>query len=1165
MKHWIVVTIMAFGVLFSAQSQGYTWSFQTNPFFSGYGAANIAMVNGTLYEVNVGGAGNTIDISKYDPEAGVWAIASTVSVANSTSIIRAVSKNGLIYFVAGSISDMRVYSYDPISDNTLEISTTPITYASGSTNWVVKTNDSNNGLFILRTANYTNVYLTYFNFATNAFDVNTNITTFVNPSGGMGVSSEKLELYISSSNVYCGVSGTDDRIVKASLGNLGTFSYYNATASNDGRILLDGAATSTSEFYFTGDGAAEPTLNVRHTSLMKTWVLPMPTTDVNIASSTTASIDFNVYQGAYHMLENPAYTFLCSAYSGIGSFNADKFYLYRMDNATSVWDSVGPKLYYGQPNLNSGTVFLSLDDAEQHMAVQWGSSLNNNMVEMAVLNRKPYLSATSDSPNTGLCPGHENEIYSQVEYYDDDNDKVRILNVYSRNGVISNMSAIASGHITGLPSLSKFKIYGTFTSSTPDEVIITYTDGWNTFNDTLAPVSATTSAPNVTFAQSPLVLCDNENLIDLANYVSYVDNGIFTLNGYDMQNSLIDGRALSQTAPNGTIYYRVGVAGCIVETGVSYSFANVGTANVTSTPANCGNNNGTAQVNFTPGTSNNVIVEWSTGETTSAISNLSPGAYYYAVKDEYGCNVTGFANVDIIGISATANVTNVSCNGANDGSVELNVSGSATYSVLWSNGYSTTGIYNLGPGNYEATVFDIGGCQATYSFTVTEPAPITASFTDYAPDCGQSNGDIYGVYNGGAGNYTFNWIGQGQTTADLYDVIYGNYQVVVTDGSGCSKTFSYQLDDYQATDIIDSIIPAHCNSADGAILVDLVNDPNNGPNVLFFNWSNGNPLKDNFNLAPGTYTITVASGPSPFNGLTCYSQKIMEVGVRAPVMQDICMVTVDTTTTTNLVVWQRVEETGISHYNIYRENAVAGNFMLIDTVQAGSESLFNDVVASPMDRSWRYKISAVNTCGVEGPVSAPHKTMHMNTIVNLGNGSNDIYWDDYEGRQEAEYVVWRHSDQNGWEALSPAVPFGVSVFNDLPPGGLTGIDYFVEMTLGSMCTATRAQDFNSARSNKEKGQFKVGEGTGDSNNALSEYYLEQISLSPNPVSGMLTISQEDNLPVFVSVYTTDGQSLRSYQLSGTETQIDFSNYSKGIYLVKVSLNGVERTHRIVKL
>lgn len=1165
MRHWILLTIMTFGVLFSARSQGYTWSFQTNPAFSGYGAANIFMLNGLLYEVNTNAAGNSFDVSAYNPASSSWNILATQSTGNSISTIRTISKNGLIYVFVESTLDFTVYSFDPVSNTTLLLTANPLTFASGANNWVIKSNNSLSGIYLLRAANYTNVFLSHFDPASNTFDQNVNLSGVLNPSGGMGVSSEKLELYLSSTGAYCGVSGMDDRIVKADISNINLFAYYNSSNNNDGKIYFDGGASSTSEFYFLGDGTAEPLIHVRHTSLAKSWEQLLTGATVNIATASASNIDFNVYQGAYKMLEDPTNVFLCSAFSTTGSFVADKFYLYKRDNATSVWDSIGPKLYYGQPGLNSGTLFLSLDNGGQHMGVQWGSSPNNNMVEMAVLNRKPYLAAASDSPNTGLCPGHENEIYSQVEYYDDDNDKVRILNVYSRNGVITNMSAIASGHITGLPSLSKFKIYGTFTSSTPDEVIITYTDGWNTFNDTLAPVSATTSAPNVTFSQSPLVLCNNENLIDLANYVSYVDNGKFTINGYEMPNSVIDGRELSQTMPNGTIYYRVGVAGCLVETGVSFSFATVGTANATSTPADCGNTNGTAQVVFTPGTSNNVTVEWSTGETTTAISNLSPGAYYYAVKDEYGCNVTGFTNVNINGISATANTSNVSCNGANDGSIQLNVSGSATYSVLWSNGYSTTGIFNLAPGNYEATVFDVGGCQATYSYTITEPAPITASFTDYAPDCSMSNGEIYGVYNGGAGNYTFNWIGQGQTTADLYNVPYGNYQVSVTDGAGCSQTFSYQLDDYQAADIIDSIIPAHCNQEDGAILVKLQNDLNNGPNVLFFDWSNGNLLEDNFNLAPGTYTITVASGPSPYNGLTCYSQKIMEVGTRAPILQDICMVTVDTTTTTNLVVWQRVEESGISHYNIYRENAIAGNFMLIDTVQAGSESLFNDVVASPLDRSWRYKISAVNTCGVEGPVSATHKTMHLNSIVNLGNGSNDIYWDDYEGRQEAEYIVWRYSDQNSWEPLAPAVPFGVSVFNDLPPVGLTGIDYYVEMSLSSMCSATRAQDFNSARSNKEKGQFSVGDGTGDSNNALNEYYLEQISLSPNPVSGMLTIKQEDNLPVLISIFTAEGQSLQSYQLNGTETQIDFSGFTKGIYFVKTTLNGVQRTHRIVKL
>lgn len=1162
MKHWILLTIMTLGVLFSAQSQGYTWSFQTNPAFGvSSSPAHISMKGGKLYQTYYSSA-NGISVSAFDPHSGQWTPLASTMPANPVNKIQTVFLNNILYIVVGTVMDYKVYSFDPLSNNIQQLSG-PLSVVSPSSNWVLKTDGTN--LFMLRVENYFNVYLTQYDVAANLWSANTALSSQLNPSGGFGVSSETLEMYLSSTNIYCGVSGSDDRIVKASISNLSAFSPYNSSGSNDGRIFLDGAATSSSEFYFTGDGIAEPTMHVRHNTLYKTWELPIPTTDINIVSATTTTIDFNVYQGAYKMLSNPNYTYLSSAFSTLGSPTADKFYVYRQDNGSGIWDSLGPKLYFGEPYLNSGTVYIALDDAEQHLAVQWGSSLNNNMVEMAVLNRKPYLGVSSDSPNTGLCPGHENEIYSQVEYYDDDNDKVRILNVYSRNGVITNMSAIASGHYAGLPSLSKFKIYGTFTSSTPDEVIITYTDGWNTFNDTLAPVSATVSAPNVTFSQSPLVLCNNENLIDLANYVSYVDNGIFTINGYDMPNSVIDGRELSQTTPSGTIYYRVGVAGCFVETGVSFSFATVGTANATSTPADCGTTNGTAQVVFTPGTSNNVTVEWSTGETATAISNLSPGAYYYAVKDEYGCNVTGFTNVNINGISATANVTNVSCNGANDGSIQLNVNGSATYSVLWSNGYSTTGIFNLAPGNYEATVFDVGGCQATYSYTVTEPAPITASFTDYAPDCSVSNGNIYGVYNGGAGNYSFNWLGTGQTTADLYSVPYGNYQVSVTDAAGCSKTFDYQLDDYQATDILDSIIPASCNQENGAILVKLVNDPNNGPNVLFFDWSNGNPLVDNFNLAAGTYTITVASGPSPYNGLTCYSQKIMEVGTRAPVLQEICMVTVDTTTTTNLVVWQRVEESGISHYNIYRENAVAGNFMLIDTVQATNESLFNDVVASPLDRSWRYKISAVNFCGVEGPISSTHKTMHLNSIVNLGDGSNDIYWDDYEGRQEAEYIVWRYSDQNGWEALTPSVPFGVSVFNDLPPVGLTGIDYYVDMSLSTMCSATRAQDFNSARSNKEKGQFSVGDGTGDSNNALNEYYLEQMSLSPNPVSGMLTIIQENNLPVQVSIYSADGQSLRSYQLSGTETQIDFSGYTKGIYFVKTTLNGVQRTHRIVKL
>ncbi|ASS50655.1 MAG: hypothetical protein A3D31_13920 [Candidatus Fluviicola riflensis] len=1145
-------------------SQEYTWAFLNNP---DYGASNSqsshTMVDGKWYHVHDSN-GYQLEVSIYNPEVSSWTTVANQVTVNYTTSIRTVVKNNILYIVVGSNSDYKVYTFD-IATNNLALLSPPLTVSMPSNHWKLKAGN-NNDLYILRVENYTNVILSHFDIGTATWMNNVNYSSVLNPTNSFSVSSEPLELYISATSIYCGANGsTEDIIGVTSPANLAVITGYNTAGSGDGKILLNGAVSNNAQFYFTGDGISAPNVHVREISMVKTWEVPLTSATINILTSTTPTVGFNVYQSAYTTLENPTYSYLMSSFQSDGGGPADKFYVYRKDNSSGIWDSIGPKLFFGDPMLNSGTCSISLDNNEQHMAVQWASSLNNGEFEYAALNRKPYLNPGSETPNSGICVGHANEIYPQLEYMDEDNDKVRIVNVSSQFGVISNLSAVAFGHYPGLPSTSKFKIYGTFTSSANDAVIITYTDGWNQFNDTLPVISTSVSAPNITFSSSPLVFCNNENMIDLANYVSYVDQGMFTLNGYDLTSSVIDGRELSLTDPTGTIYYRVSVGGCIVETGVTFSFVTAGTATTSSTPSACGSATGTADVLFTPGTSNNTTVEWSTGETAASIANLIPGAYYYSVKDEFGCNVTGFANVDITGISATANVSNVTCNAANNGSIALNVTGSADYDVLWSNGYSTTTITNLAPGNYEVTVYDVSGCQATYSYIITEPTPITASFTIYDPDCGESNGNIYGLYNGGAGGYTFDWIGQGQATADLYNVTYGLYQVEVTDAIGCSQIFDFQLDDYQAVDIIDSIIPAACGAENGAVLIKFQQDQNGGPAAASsFVWSNNNLLQNNYNIGAGTYTITVESGPSPFNSQMCHSAKTMEIGVRAPVLQSICLVTVDTTTTSNLVVWEKVETLGIDHYNIYRENAIAGNFMLIDTVQFGSESLFNDVVASPIDRSWRYKISAVNDCGVESPVSNPHKTMHLNAIVNLGNGSNDIYWDDYEGLVELEYIVHRHTDQNGWEALSPAVPFGTTVFNDVPPLGATGIDYYVDMDIAIPCSAEKAQDFNSARSNKDKGQFSTGNGTGDSNNSIDELIGNAlVAVYPNPFTDLLTVRIADaTSEIPVTVYSVDGQLQFTGNFMNGTNVLNLEHLQAGIYLVKV---GEAHTMQFIKL
>ena len=370
------------------------------------------------------------------------------------------------------------------------------------------------------------------------------------------------------------------------------------------------------------------------------------------------------------------------------------------------------------------------------------------------------------------------------------------------------------------------------------------------------------------------------------------------------------------------------------------------------------------------------------------------------------------------------------------------------------------------------------------------------------------------------------------------------------------------LNDNFATIISDSLIPAACGTNSGGINVTLTDHPNGGP-VNSILWSNGETTEDIFNLSAGTYMITVNSGPN------CVSQKVIKLGTRAPLRNDICVVTVDLTTTTNLVVWNKVEEVGISHYNIYRENSDAGTYMLIDTVQHSNLSVFNDVVASPLQRSWRYRISAVNTCGVEGPYSANHKTLHLNTINQSIPGVVDIIWDNYEGITSGQYVVYRFTDQNGWVPLAPPVAYGdPTIFTDTPPDTETGLDYYVDLELQTPCEPTfKAQDFNRSRSNKERGFFAPGSGDEEfSNNKV--YAIEDANASirvyPNPFENQLTFVLEGLDKTTVELIDVNGRTLRYFTCGKGISTLDTQALNSGVYFLKTTLNGASKTIRISK-
>lgn len=190
---------------------------------------------------------------------------------------------------------------------------------------------------------------------------------------------------------------------------------------------------------------------------------------------------------------------------------------------------------------------------------------------------------------------------------------------------------------------------------------------------------------------------------------------------------------------------------------------------------------------------------WSNGATTQDLSGVPAGTYTVTVTDALlpaGCTITTTATVaSPVPISITPVVTNVLCNGGNNGSINLTVTGKSPFTYQWSNGNLTEDIANLTAGTYTVTVTDADGCTATSVSTITQPTAISLSATgtnDTDPSLSTDNGTINLTVAGGTSPYTFLW-SNGAMTEDLSGLERGTYTVTVTDANNCTATLSYAI------------------------------------------------------------------------------------------------------------------------------------------------------------------------------------------------------------------------------------------------------------------------------------------------------------------------------------------------------------------------------------
>lgn len=710
--------------------------------------------------------------------------------------------------------------------------------------------------------------------------------------------------------------------------------------------------------------------------------------------------------------------------------------------------------------------------------------------------------------------------------------------------------------ITGGPTLMLSASNGAIgiASSNVGSYDITYTTAGTCPNSSIENITIH-SAPTITITQPTIQICNNASPIDLEGVATplggnYIGAGVIN-NSFDPNPLSIDGY--------GYAYNYTDANGCSATGFGTIEILEIPDIDLTITNTTCSNNNGSAISSVTGGLPP-YDYYWSNGTDGPEITNLGASTYYLNITDANDCYVMDVATIQSSEIDITYAATDNSCAGDANGAIDLIVNGSTgPYTFYWSNGETTEDISNLYSGQYEVFVTDINGCMSTQTINIAEPAPISSEINaTQTTACGSLDGDLSASIDGGVPTYTFSWTNSAGsvvgTAASLTNVGEGFYTLTTTDLVGCTHISNGVISEPGAPIVtVNELTAASCLD-DGAIDIDI----STLNTIQSIDWSNNETTEDISGLSAGNYSVIVTDNNGCIGNLNVNLEPVY------PDFTEICMVTVDSNTTTNLVIWEKPITTEIDYFIVYRETSVAGQFLAVDTIQYEDESAFTDPVAYPQLRSWRYKLAVVNNCGVKSELSPAHKTMHI-TIAEGTPGTYEVNWDNYEGFTFPTFDLYRHTELNGWELLSN-LPTTTFSYSDIPPSDI-GLDYMITITPPSICTSTKAQDHNTSRSNTSS-SILIPPGEGDNaTDGITETELENLMLIyPNPSTSFFNVylNTQINHSITVNVYDIKGSVIQTFEVNKSEFIVQLKNFEAGMYILEINTGSAIVRKQLIK-
>ncbi|MDX1941629.1 MAG: T9SS type A sorting domain-containing protein [Saprospiraceae bacterium] len=251
---------------------------------------------------------------------------------------------------------------------------------------------------------------------------------------------------------------------------------------------------------------------------------------------------------------------------------------------------------------------------------------------------------------------------------------------------------------------------------------------------------------------------------------------------------------------------------------------------------------------------------WNTGTTGSTITNLGVGTYSVTLTDAKGCFGDSLKiELDAASPIAVAIVVDQpDCIGRNDGSINLQPTGTAPFSYIWSRGDITQNLNNVGVGTYAVTVEDAEGCLFDTSIIVDAPQVFDLNITPFQPSCFQSTDGAIEVnfFSAGTPPLAYNW-SNGSTMQDLSGLSNGDYVLSLRDSRGCVfVSDTIKIVNPEPLDLnVEAFGQITC-TGDSTGFIEIAVEGGTAP--YDYDWvGTGETTDDIFNLSAGDYRLVV--------------------------------------------------------------------------------------------------------------------------------------------------------------------------------------------------------------------------------------------------------------------------------------------------------------------